>query len=666
MPAKLALVHHANQFLITNGYDDRQGIDEIAQGYAAVLRLHEEHRVAINLHLSGTLIEAAAWQCPWFLEIVKDLRAKGVVELIGGVYAETVMTLFDADVNIAQLNELLFLYREHLDCPPQDVRVSWVPERVWATELLAPAFTSKQLINGGYQAVLLDDRLLFPAGGSYAESPRAAFDALGPFEHGSNLGTRDVPDAASVPHRADSHTVYEIAGSRGLLVLPISADVRHWIPPTRLEHWSSLEDMAQIHGGDDAENCLLIYADDLERTAGVGGWDEPLIEAYDAFLRWVSERDDVVAVPLSSPLDSPGVPEPRPIEPGTFFELAYVWEAGEDYGRWAHGPAWAPYREYLDAALADVAAAEEAGADKRLLELSRKHVFASTYETAWHDPGEAGRSPARWAKAVASHARSSHVMTAAARWFANGETNTSVRMTDLDRDGDDELVITNPTLFAVMTPCHGGRLLHLFTRGEDGGALMIGNPADDWHTQEDLNRYMAAPPNHPGTLSDVGFERDLYLVSRVDSGARWVRAEMTNVERGSRLFGARKAVVVSKTNPVLSVCYRLPANAGDLAIDSCLSPDYYRLLREGRRELMPYDGAWWRGFRLDDAAVWIAPAPEERTEWIDPAGPDVGHGMNVRLLSKDSHFHLVIGCGRADNEALRSFGLLKESEPGED
>ena len=665
MPAKLALVHHANQFLITNGYDDRQGIDEIAQGYAAVLRLHEEHDVVVNLHLSGTLIEAAAWHCPWFLEIVKDLRAKGVIELIGGVYAESVMTLFPADFNTAQLNELLFLYREHLDCPAEDVAVCWIPERVWNTEKLAPVITSKQLLNGGYRAVLLDDRLLFPNGGSYAESRRAAFDTLGPFEHGAAEGTGVVLEAPNAPHEKAAHTVYEIAGTSGLMVLPMSADARHWIPPTQLEHWSHLEDIVEMHAGDDADGCLLVYADDLERTAGVGGWEAfPIIEAYDAFLRWLCERDDVVAVSLSSPLTSPR--KTRTIEPGTFFELAHVWGAGDDYGRWARGPAWAPYREYLDAAFADVAAAEEAGADKRLLELSRKHLFASTYETAWHDPGESGRAPARWAKAVASHARSSHVIAAAARWFGNGEGDSDARMTDLDRDGDDELVIANSNLFVVVAPTHGGRLLSLFTRGEDGGALMIGNPADDWHTQEELNRYMLAPPNHPGALSDVGFERDVYRISRLDSVAGRVRAELSNAEPGSRLFGTRKTVSVSDTHPVLSVCYRLPPTAGDLSVESCLSPDYYRLLREGRRELMPYDDARWRGFRLGDAAVWIALVPEERTEWTTPSRREVGHGMNVRLLSKDRHFHLLIGCGPIDEEALRSFGLPKESEPGED
>ena len=666
MPARLALVHHANQFLITNGYDDRHGIDEIVNGYAGVLRLHERHGVVLSLHLSGTLIETVAWHCPWFLEMVRELRAKGVIELVGGVYAETVLPLFSVDFNIAQLNELLFLYREHLDCPPEEVRVCWIPERVWDTEKLAAALASEQLANGGYDAVLLDDRLLYPRGRSYAESSRAAFDALGPFEQASSSREGLPSDGPEFAHHTDAHRVYEISGSGGLLVLPISADVRHWVPPTRLEHWSHLEDSVLLHAGQDAEDCVVIYADDLERTAGVGGWEEPLLDAYDAFLRWISERDDVVAVPLRTQVEARRARKQREIEPGTFFELAYVWGAGEDYDHWSDGVAWAPYRRYLDVAQIDLEGAEEEGADKRLLELCRKHLWASTYETAWHDPTDSGRAPARWAKAVASHVRSCLVMTAAARWFARGDAVLDGRMADVDRDGVDELVMANANLFALLTPAHGGRLVYLFTRGRDGGAMMIGNPTDDWHVHEDLNQYMAMPPNHPGALTDVGFERDVYQASRVDSTPGWVRAEMTNIQPGSRLFGARKTVMLAETLPVLAVCYRLPPGVGDLSVVSCLSPDYYRLLRESGRRLERHDGPWWCGYRFDDAAVWIAPAPGEPTRWTVGERLEAGHGMNVALLSKSSHFHLLIGCGPATGEAREAFGLLDRLERGED
>lgn len=54
----LAIVHHANQYLICDGYDERPGISEVvgsaASGLAAVLNLHRQHRIPANLHVSGT------------------------------------------------------------------------------------------------------------------------------------------------------------------------------------------------------------------------------------------------------------------------------------------------------------------------------------------------------------------------------------------------------------------------------------------------------------------------------------------------------------------------------------------------------------------------------------------------------------------------------------
>jgi hypothetical protein len=180
--APIAFVHHANQYLITDGYDNRQGLSEIVEGYAAALRLHEHHRIPANLHLSGTLIEALAWHCPWFLTLVRRLLQKGLISLIGGTYAENVMPLFPAALNERQLNEHLWLYRHHLHCPPSEISICWVPERVWDTARLAPVLTSDRLANGGYQYVLLDDRLLYPTGAAYPDSPRAlrCADALSP------------------------------------------------------------------------------------------------------------------------------------------------------------------------------------------------------------------------------------------------------------------------------------------------------------------------------------------------------------------------------------------------------------------------------------------------------------------------------------------------------
>jgi hypothetical protein len=70
MSVSFALVHHANQYLITNGYDNREGISDIVgadtsqNGILGILALHCESQTPLNLHISGTLLSAIAWHCP--------------------------------------------------------------------------------------------------------------------------------------------------------------------------------------------------------------------------------------------------------------------------------------------------------------------------------------------------------------------------------------------------------------------------------------------------------------------------------------------------------------------------------------------------------------------------------------------------------------------------
>ena len=80
---KLALVQHGNQYLITEGYDNREGLATILEGFAAVFALHLAYRVPLNLHLSGTLIEAIAWHRSDFFECIKLLLNEHLLELVG-------------------------------------------------------------------------------------------------------------------------------------------------------------------------------------------------------------------------------------------------------------------------------------------------------------------------------------------------------------------------------------------------------------------------------------------------------------------------------------------------------------------------------------------------------------------------------------------------------
>ncbi|HLN79313.1 MAG TPA: glycogen/starch synthase [Nocardioidaceae bacterium] len=633
IPLPLALVHHANQYLITDGYRDREGISSLVHGYAALLQLHKRYRVPASLHLSGTLIESAAWHHPWFLELVRDLHASGLVDLIGGTYSENVLTAFDPGFNRRQLEEAFDLYQRHLGCAPEELSGCWVPERIWDTEAVSELLTSPDLPNGGYRYVLLDDRLLYPTGGRYHGSDRELFDLGDPMR----------------PPPTDALRPYRIRESRGLEVVPMSTRLRYWLPPQEQEHWRSLNRLTDLTlaPGDDA---VLVYADDLEKTAGLGPWRADGLNRYEAFLRWLVSQPKLVPVRLSEWLAQRRRPAvERSLDPGTFVELSQQWGAGEDYQGWANDPDWVRSRSHLDHARRAIEAAEQDGAAPGLVALAWKHLLASSYETAWRDTSAPGRPLAPWSKALASHARSSTAIAAAARWLGASSRPPYAELADVDGDGDVEVVLANDQVVALLTPRDGGRLVQLATRSPSGGALMIGNPSDDWNWQESVNRYMDEPANHPGALADVGFAHDRYdaTLSVTDDAAL---VDLVDVQEDSFLRGARKRLLLHQDSSAILVRYELPDELFGLAVDVCLSPDYLSLLRNGRSGVRRIGGRTWRGVRNGSMAAWVALDANEPTSWRPPPA-GVGHGVMVRLQSTSPVFHLLLGVGDLDEEA---------------
>lgn len=101
-------MHHASQYLITNGYDNREGIDAIvgseesSSGLNHALSLHERLKIPPNLHLSGTLVEALAWFHPQFLKYVRSLLETGLIEVVGSAYGPNIMRFFSQEYNRRQ------------------------------------------------------------------------------------------------------------------------------------------------------------------------------------------------------------------------------------------------------------------------------------------------------------------------------------------------------------------------------------------------------------------------------------------------------------------------------------------------------------------------------------------------------------------------------------
>ena len=256
-----ALVHHANQYLITEGYADREGLGEILgvkgpsefsarkRGLLPLLQMHVAYGVPLNLHLSGTLIETLAWHYPESLSLINQLLRSGLIEIIGSTLSQNVMPFFSDEYNRRQINEALWLYRRHLGCDLRRVKTFWVPERVWHTEKLAPILTNPRLLNGGYRQVLLDDRLVYRVGADYSGSSREAFDRDRPFD-------------------ARALSAWNIAGVPDLTILPISLRLRYLIPPAA----SGQGACAVQHAAGSQVGGRGSFDRDLRRRLGAGGW----------------------------------------------------------------------------------------------------------------------------------------------------------------------------------------------------------------------------------------------------------------------------------------------------------------------------------------------------------------------------------------------------------
>jgi len=352
--AALAIVHHANQYMVTDGYDNRVGISGIVgtsssqTGLLRVLKLHERYGVPFSLHISGTLLESLAWHSPAFLSEITRLAGLGLLEIIGGSYAQNMMRFFSPEHNLRQINEELLLYENLLDWDPKRITTFWPTERLWETETMAPVLTSSKLLNGGYRHVVIDDRLLYPTAGT--PSPRQLYD----YHHSWDPA---------------NFQMHRIKNGLGLCALPISFGLRRNIPPRTQDDLektqAQLEWILDINS--DYDNQLVaIYADDMEKVAGVG-WDALGPLQFEAMLRWLSENPFLQPVKLAEWAATHDVGSERQIDTGAYSELVNEFGAGENYESWYYDPRWSLYRNYHAWSEERVRELDSRGADPALI-----------------------------------------------------------------------------------------------------------------------------------------------------------------------------------------------------------------------------------------------------------------------------------------------------------
>jgi hypothetical protein len=634
----LAIVHHANQYIISDGYADRCGIQSVVgakrakRGLAYILELHRTYKVPANIHVSGTLLESLAWHEPQILTLLREMYHENLVEIVGSTYSQNIMRFFSHEYNLKQLNEELDLCEIHLGIEPRNIKSFWPPERVWDTPLMAAVIRGLALRNGGFDYVFIDDRVLLPVSGQ--ASARHLYDRNPKWD-------------------AKLFQACRILEGHGLIALPIATNLRwcvpHRTPEQRQQVEKQLRWLSSLDPASSGADFLAIYGDDMEKPAAVG-WDPDGPSQFEEFLRWLSHTAWVNPVKVSQWASTARIGKAENLEGGTYVELAKQFGAGELYEKWYFDSRWAPYRNYFAWSENRVNDLNSMGADPGLMELAQKHVLASSWETAWHTPAEGAHGtigsdggPSGSSRAVASHSRHAAMISEAAYWQAHKDGESHCCLCDVDNDGEEELLLKNRELFAVISPKRGGRLVALFDVAGVNGKMVIGNPCDDWNLKEELNDYMDIPPNHPGALADVGWEHDSYAVEIVDADGG-ARARLRNEQTNSRAFGLVKEFHLSSYQaPTLHVEYTLPENLPGLNVEFGLSPDYLSLLRRGRSILRPYDRDGARGWSTDSVAVWVKPAHCVASRWTKPYQYEFGHGCTLRLSIEGRQFGVVIG-----------------------
>ena len=660
-PVPFAIVVHANQLVIGDGYADRDGISATAVGYDAVLTLHLELGVPVALHMSGSLLEALAWHRPDLLARVRHGLRSGVVRCIGGTYGENIVPLSTPAHNRRQLAAMDEVMRDLLGVDPADVATAWLPERVWRTGPVVAALADPTLPGGGYRRVLVDDRAMVPVSVHGVEH-RKAFDANGPYawpETGWPSSGRGLAQPHVLCTRRVTGTTID--------VVPMSSHLRYLVPPFDPAHLDLLEDMArdlQPHR-DSVSPPLLVFGDDLERVAGVAGW-EPGLSRYETFLRALKESSLLRAVHLDEWCEEhPATQEVDP-EPATYYELAHLHGAGEDYGNWAGDPRWASYAADLSRVDARVQVAVDARPQSPLVQLADRLALIGHHETAWQDrdPGGGGTAPAPWARATARHAADALPLVLADTWSAGPRMGVRALLEDIDGDGHDELVLSGNRVFAVLRPRWGGRLTTLVRRDEDGRiGVLVGNPVDHWNFQEELGRFMDQPCLHPGALGVAGSEHSAFHVTRlevVDSVLVAVLEEVVGTPPSGESGRLRLAVTLEQDADALCACWSRLGTPGELSVRNAICPDYHAVLKGGRHAVRLEHAPRITGARLDGVAAtppraWVG-VGDQPDVVLDPASfGAAGHALEVDVHCAGRHLDLVVGGGPVDDVRLDGY-----------
>ena len=439
-PVTLLLGIHNHQPVGNFGHVFRLAYDRCYRPFLDILERHP--RIRVTLHYTGPLLEWFEKEEPGFLDRLAKLVVANQVEMLGGGFYEPILSVIPDRDAVGQVTLLSHWLRERLGAAPQGL---WLAERVWDGGL------PKKLAPTGLRYTILDD----------SHFTHAGFD----------------------PELLTGYYLTEKEG-HPLAIFPISKDLRYLIP-FRLP-----EDLIAflMRLGERGPGVAVTYADDGEKF---GLWPRTykwvfeegylerlfaLLEQHAEWLRMQTFSEYLVAHP----------PTGRVYLPSASYDELMEWalpanaakalgERRAELERSGRLPAFRPFLRggFWDGFLVKYPEANHM--HKRMLDVSERvaRAFPSGAESAaptrliWRAQGNDAYWHGLFGGLYLNYLRhetyrnlleaENHVDAiahGAREWIA-------VRVTDLDRDGHDEIVISTRTLGVCLAPACGGSLLEL-------------------------------------------------------------------------------------------------------------------------------------------------------------------------------------------------------------
>jgi len=130
--------------------------DAFSKAYLAFLKVLAQHpSVKIVLHVSGALLEWIERHHPKYLELVRELAARGQVEVMTGGFYEPVLPSVPDEDKIGQTRKLTSFLKERLGVQAKGL---WLAERVWEPSL------ASTIARAGVEYTVVDDSHFKSAG----------------------------------------------------------------------------------------------------------------------------------------------------------------------------------------------------------------------------------------------------------------------------------------------------------------------------------------------------------------------------------------------------------------------------------------------------------------------------------------------------------------------